>query len=106
MKRALFICIASFFAITSTAQELSKKDIANMAEEQAAELKKEGWVTSAASLPLKYQFISSYTMRYEMINGDNKYLLADGKVEVLVQIAYVKAEALKAIAASSNNDKK
>lgn len=74
------MCMVSLLAVAATAQEVSKKEIASIAEARAKELKSEGWNTSATSLPLKNQLVSAFTMQFEMVDGDNKYIFADGQV--------------------------
>lgn len=82
MKKTLLLLGLAFIAGTSLSYgQMTSKEIAEMATEQSIEMKGDGWKPKAGSAPLKNQLIKAYTMMEEQVNGQNKYIIADGQVK-------------------------
>lgn len=82
MKR-MFLLLATMLmmgTVVSYAQ-MSSKEIEKMAADAYEEYSKDGWKAGIGDKPLKYQLINAYTMQEELANGQNKYIIADGRVK-------------------------
>ena len=82
MKKSLLLTVLAILAgtIASYAQ-MSSSEIAQMAKMQSAEMKIDGWKVKVGSMPLQQQLTKLYTMQEEQLNGQSKYIIADGQVK-------------------------
>lgn len=80
-KRLLLLAAVLMIGAVVSYAQMSSKEIEKLASEQSEEYRKEGWKANVGSMPLKYQLIKAYTMQEEVVNGHNKYIIADGKVK-------------------------
>lgn len=82
MRKSLLLTVFAIIAgtIASYAQ-MSSSEIEKMAHMQSVEMKIDGWKVKVGGMPLKQQLIKLYTMQEEQLNGQSKYIIADGQVK-------------------------
>lgn len=82
MKKSLLLTVFAIIAgtIASYAQ-MSSSEIEKLAHMQSAEMKIDGWKVKVGSMPLKQQLVKLYTMQEEQLDGQSKYIIADGQVK-------------------------
>ena len=80
MKNILLLALVFLAGTIASYAQLDSKEIEKMASEESEALLKEGWKVNVGSMPLKYQLIKVYTTMGELQNGQNKYIISDGKV--------------------------
>ena len=82
MKKGLLLTVFAIIAGTCISYaQMSSSEIEKMAHMQSVEMKIDGWKVKVGGMPLKQQLIKLYTMQEEQVNGQSKYIIADGQVK-------------------------
>lgn len=81
MKKIVLLLVSFIVCSTLSYAQMSSKMIEQMAIEESEAMKKEGWKSNTGSMPLKYQLCKTFTMQEELHNGQNKYIISEGKVK-------------------------
>ncbi len=80
-KKILMLATMMIIGLVVSYAQMSSKEIEKLAAEESEGYRKEGWKANVGSMPIKYQLIKVFTMQEEVANGQNKYIIADGKVK-------------------------
>ena len=80
-KKFLMLATMMIIGLVASYAQMSSKEIEKLATEESEEYRKDGWKANVGSMPIKYQLIKAYTMQEEVVNGHNKYIIADGTVK-------------------------